>query len=81
MKTETCSYEDIVHFFGPLDAHVGKAILDLGPTAAEAEIAAAYVAGMTDVTSQARTPLAGKAALIYDIVNRSEASEDEERRD
>jgi len=79
MKTETCSYDDIVHFFGPLDAHLGKAIMDLEPTTAEAEVAAAYVAGLTDVTSEARTPLAGKAALIYDIVSRSEEAAEEDR--
>lgn len=78
MKTETCSYDDIVHFFGPLDAQAGKAIMELGPTAAEAEVAAAYVAGMTDVTSKARVPLTGKAALIYDIVSRADAAEEEE---
>jgi hypothetical protein len=80
MATETCSYSDIVHLFGPISDHLSKEILDLEPSPAELEVAAAYAAGMTDVLGEARAPLTGKAALIYDIVSREDLLEDDERR-
>lgn len=80
MKTETCSYEDVRHLFGPLDDHLGKEIMELSPTTAELEIAAAYIAGLTDVTGDARTPLTGKAARVYEIVSRDELLDEEDRR-
>lgn len=81
MVTETCSYADILHLFGPLSDHLSKEIMELRPTPAEMEVAAAYIAGMTDVLGEARTPLTGKAARICEIVSRDELLEEEDRRD
>jgi hypothetical protein len=81
MATEMCSYSDIVHLFGPISDHLSREILELQPSPAELEVAAAYVAGMTDVLGDARAPLTGKAALIYEIVSRDELLVDDDRRD
>ena len=80
MKTATCSYADIAHLFGPLEDHLSKEIMDLEPSLAELEVAAAYMAGLTDVTGEARTPLTGKAARVYEIASRDDLLEEEERR-
>ena len=78
MVTERSSHSDIVHLFGPIEDHLAREILDLQPTPAELEIVAAYCAGMTDVMGEERVPLAGTAALIYDIVNRDQLLLDED---
>jgi len=72
MVTETSTYSDIVHLFGPIEDHLAREILDLQPTPAELEVVAAYQAGMTDVLGEERLPLAGTAALIYEIVSRDD---------
>lgn len=81
MATETCSYSDIVHLFGPISDHLSREILELQPSPAEMEVAAAYIAGMTDVLGEARAPLTGKAARICEIVGRDELLDDDDRRD
>ena len=78
MATETSTYSDIVHLFGPIEDHLAREILDLQPTPAELEVVAAYVAGMTDVMGEERLPLTGNTARIYDIVRREEALLEEE---
>lgn len=80
MVTETCSYSDIIHLFGPISDHLSKEIMDLRPSAAEMKVAAAYAAGLTDVMGEVRTPLTGKAARIYEIVSRDDLLAEEERR-
>lgn len=80
MVTETCRHADIIHLFGPLSDHLSKEIMELQPTPAEMEVAAAWIAGMTDVLGEARTPLTGKAARICEIVSRDDLLEEEERR-
>lgn len=80
MVTETCSYADIDHLFGPLSDHLSKEIMELQPSPAEMEVAAAWIAGMTDVLGEARTPLTGKAARICEIVSRDDLLEEDERR-
>ena len=72
MATQTSTHSDILHLFGPIEDHLAREILDLQPTPAELEVVAAYIAGLTDVMGQARLPLAGNAARIYDIVSRDE---------
>jgi len=78
MVTETSTYSDIVHLFGPIEDHLAREILDLQPTPAELEVVAAFQAGMTDVLGEERVPLAGNAARIYEIVRRDEALLEEE---
>jgi hypothetical protein len=72
MVTETSTYSDIVHLFGPIDDHLAREILDLQPSPAELEVVAAFQAGMTDVLGEERVPLTGNAARIYEIVSRDE---------
>ena len=78
MASATSTRSDIQHLFGPLEDHLASQILELDPTLAELEVAAAYAAGMTDVMGEERTPLSGTAARIYEIVSRAEALEEEE---
>jgi hypothetical protein len=80
MATATSTHSDIVHFFGPIADHLAREILDLEPSVPELEVAAAYVAGMTDVMGEERLPLSGNPARIYEIVSRDELLEDEEDR-
>jgi hypothetical protein len=80
MVTETAKHSDILHLFGPIADHLAKEILDLQPTLAEMEVAAAYIAGLTDVMGEVRAPLTGNAARIYEIVRRDELLDEEERR-
>ena len=81
MASATTERTDIQHLFGPIEDHLTREILDLDPTLAELEVAAAYAAGMTDVMGEERTPLSGNAARIYEIVSRVEAlEEDDDRR-
>jgi hypothetical protein len=78
--TDTASrYSEIRHLFGHIDDHRILEIIGLDPTEAELEVAASYFAGMSDVLGEARQPLTGKAAEIYDIVTQDEILEDEER--
>jgi hypothetical protein len=80
MVTETCTHSDILHLFGPIADHLAREILDLQPSADELEVAAAYMAGLTDVMGEVRAPLTGKAARIFEIVSRDELLDEEELR-
>lgn len=80
MASATSTRIDIQHLFGPIEDHLAAEILQLDPTLAELEVAAAYAAGMTDVLGEERTSLTGNAARIYDIVSRDEAMDEEELR-
>ena len=80
MATDISVYSEILHLFGPIDDHKAVEIMDLQPSPAELEIAAAYFAGMTDVMGEERQPLAGNAAKIYEIVSRDEPLPEEESR-
>jgi len=80
MATETCTHSDILHLFGPIADHLAREILDLQPSADEMEVAAAYMAGLTDVMGEVRAPLTGKAARIFEIVSRDELLDEEELR-
>ena len=80
MGTVTARHSDILHLFGPIADHLVREILDLRPSLTEMEVAAAYIAGLTDVMGEARAPLTGKAARIYEIVSRDELLDEEEHR-
>jgi hypothetical protein len=81
MATATSTRSDIQHIFGPIEDHLASEILELRPTLADLEVAAAYAAGMTDVMGEVRRPLSGNAARIYDIVSRDAAlAEEDDRR-
>jgi hypothetical protein len=80
MTTETCTHADILHRFGPIADHLASEILDLRPSPGELEVAAAYIAGLTDVMGEVRAPLTGKAARVFEIVSRDELLDEEELR-
>jgi hypothetical protein len=79
MASQFSTHSDIIHLFGPLDDHIAAEILGLRPTIDDLEVAAAYRAGMTDVLGEARLPLSGTAARVYEIVQRDELLEEEDR--
>lgn len=80
MVTETAKHADILHLFGPIADHLAREVLDLRPSLVELEVAAAYIAGLTDVMGEVRKPLTGNAARIYEIVSRDEMLDEEEHR-
>ena len=80
MVSKSSLHKEILHLFGAMEDHKAVEIIDLQPSPAELEVAAAYVAGMSDIMGKSRQPLAGKAAQIYDIVRRDEFLPDEEVR-
>jgi hypothetical protein len=80
MASAAPTHSDVVHFFGPIADHLAREILDLDPTVLDLEVAAAYVAGMTDVLGEERLPLSGRPARIFEIVSRDEVLPDEDDR-
>ena len=70
MTTSTSFHSEINHLFGPVDDHRIVEIMGLQPSKADLEIAAAYLAGMTDIMGDERCPLSGTAAKVYEIVSR-----------
>ena len=80
MATETSVYTEIIHLFGPIDDHRSVEIMDLQPSRIDLEIAAAYIAGMTDVMGEERQPLTGNAGRIYEILSRDDPLLEEDDR-
>jgi hypothetical protein len=72
MTTSTSIHSEIIHLFGPVEDHRIVEIMDLQPSGADLEVAAAYFAGMTDVMGDERQPLSGTAAKVYEIISRDE---------
>jgi hypothetical protein len=68
---------DIHRMFGTIDDHRVLEIIALGPSAADLEVALAYLSDMSDVMGEERQPLAGTAAGVYEIIIRDEALEEE----
>jgi hypothetical protein len=71
------TYEELVQLVGDLEPARLAAIETLGATIAEVEEAVAYAAGEDDVMGEARLPLIGRAAAVYEIIVADEAYGDE----
>jgi len=80
MPIKTLTVADIRRMFPTVDDHKALEIMRLEPSLEELEVSLAYLADMTDVMGEERRPLAGKSAMIYEIVVRDEFSEEEEAR-
>lgn len=68
----TLNREQIVGICGELLDWQVLAIIDSGATAEDVEEAVAYASGQDDVMGEARKPLAGKAAIVHEILTRDE---------
>jgi len=80
MSIKTPTVSDIRRMFATIDDHKAVEIMQLEPSLEELEVSLAYLADVTDVMGKERRPLAGKSAMIYEIVIRDEFSEEEEAR-
>jgi hypothetical protein len=77
MKEARASSEDVVRIFGDLEDETVVEILATGATIAEVEAAALWLAQESDVMGEARRPLDGRAAQVYNIVNSAAERADE----
>ena len=80
MTNESSIQAEIFRRFGSVEDHKVLEIIDLEPTPADLDIAAGYIAGMSDVLGEERRSLAGKAAIIFDLLQQDEVLEEEEPR-
>lgn len=70
------SAEEVRHIAGPLNDEAVAAILRVGPSLEELELAARYALGEGDVVDRAGHPLAGRVAQLYEILSAEEADEE-----
>lgn len=66
--------KDITHLCGDVADWKVAAILKSGANIEEVELALAWAAGESDVAGEARLPLSGKAAEVYEILVGDEES-------
>jgi hypothetical protein len=78
MTNESSIQAEIFRRFGSIEAHRLLEIIDLDPSPADLDVAAGYMAGMSDVLGEERQPLTGKAAIIYDLLRQDELLAEEE---
>lgn len=71
------SYEELVRLVGELEPERIAEIECLQATIAEIEDAVAYAAGEDDVMGEARIPLIGRAAEVYEILVADQELEEE----
>jgi len=71
------SYEELVRLVGELEPARLAEIEKLQATIEEIEEAVAYAAGEDDVMGEARIPLIGRAAEVYEIIQIDEAMDEE----
>jgi len=71
------SADEVRHVAGPLNDNAVMAILRIGPSLEELEIAVRYALGESDLVDRAGHPLSGRVAQVYDILSAEEADEEE----
>ncbi len=62
------THHDIIQLFGEISDHRILEILETGANLEQLEEAAARLKGQDDVMGDARIPLVGEAAQVYDIL-------------
>jgi hypothetical protein len=77
--TRKPTHDDIVHLLGPLSDQVVADIMKVEASYADLEAVALRLAQEDDVLGEARRPLTGPSARVYDIVKSVEDFEDEQR--
>ena len=78
--SEAPSYDELVRLVGELEPVRLAEIEQLQATTNEIEEAVAFASGEDDVMGEARVPLIGRAAEVYDILTADEPVEDERER-
>ncbi len=71
------AYDELVRLVGDLRPTQLAAIEKLQATIEEVEEAVAYAAGEDDIMGEARIPLMGRAAEVYEIITADEAMDEE----
>jgi len=66
--TRKPTHDDIVHLLGPLSDQVVADIMKVEASYADLEAVALQLAQEDDVLGEARRPLTGPSARVYDIV-------------
>jgi len=77
--TRKLSHDDVIHLLGPLSDQAVADILKLEASYADLEAVAMRLAQEDDVLGEARRPLTGASAQVYDIVRSVEQDADEPR--
>jgi len=75
--TKPPSYDELVRLVGALEPARLAEIERIQATVAEIEDAVAYAAGEDDVMGEARIPLTGRAAEVYEILVADQEFEEE----
>jgi len=75
-RTPRLAHDDIVSILGPMTDARLEAIAATGATIEEIEEAAAWAAGESDVMGEARRPVAGPVAAVYEILIADEYLDD-----
>ena len=70
------SAEVVRHVAGPLNDDAVAAVLRVGPSLEELEVATRYALGEGDLVDRAGHPLAGRVAQLYEILSAEEADEE-----
>ena len=68
---------EVRHVAGPIDDGTVAALLRVGASRQELEMAARYARGEGDLVDCAGNPLSGRVAQVYEILSADEADEDE----
>lgn len=77
MTDKPLTHKDIVRILGPIDDETAVAIIETGANAAQVEEARLWAAGESDAMGEARKPLVGAAAAVYDILVAAQALDEE----
>lgn len=72
------SYDELVRLVGELEPERLAEIEQLQATIAEIEDAVAYAAGEDDVMGEARIPLIGRVAEVYEIITADQTMDEEQ---
>lgn len=80
MDQKAITRDDILRLFGDLTDHAVLEVLETGADFEALEEAAAWIGQENDVMGEARKPLTGAAARVFDIVTREQIFPDDERR-
>ncbi len=72
------TYETITQIFGDMPQAKAVDIIETNATIEDLEEAAAFLAGESDVMGEMERPLAGAAAVVYEIVMSDAYGEDED---
>jgi dsDNA-binding SOS-regulon protein len=65
--TRTPTHEDIVRLLGPMSDQVVADIMKVDASEADLEAVAMWLAQEDEVLGEARRPLSGPSAVVYDI--------------